>query len=337
MIWALLAGWITSRRQEPALFDRRLNVVERLRILVSVAVLVAACGGEVSPQPSSGFGEADSQPVASTSEPAGSGTLEEHGSGAEIEEPPPVNVQGGDVELSLSAWTACWSNGCYDGAPPNVLPDIGSPGEITIEFPVAGWEFSAMVQPVGVACGRRQSEPLARIGETVHRLEPIGPAGDYEVTLFGRGDGGDLFVSFRWQTVTDGVMPVPAATASILADHDGATDSYGVELPVWNLRETPGSASATVSVTAADGNRHIIEVTRQDSDCSEGTLYFTAPAAEGLAAAQIGPPPFTYEVILVLDGQTYTGRGTWPEGVDSECNPCVPLTFEPPLPALSSG
>lgn len=301
-----------------------------------MAVLIAACGGQVSPQPSSGFEEANTRAVASTSELASSDTLEEQVGGAEIEEPPPVTVQGGDVEMSINAWTACWSSGCYDGAPPQVLPDIGSPGEITVEFPVAGWEFRAIVQPVGVECGRRQTEPLQFIGETVHRLEPIGPAGDYEVTLFGRGPGGDLFVSFRWRTVTDGVMPVPAATASILADHDGAIDSYGVELSVWNLRETPGSASATVSVTATDGNSHIIEATRADSECSEGTLYFTAPAAEGLSAAQIGPPPFSYEVILVLDGQTYTGRGTWPGGVNPECNPCVPLNFEPPLPALSS-
>ena len=305
MIWTLLASWMIGRRQEPPLFDRRLSVVERLRILVSVAVLIAACGGEVSPQPSSSFEEADTRPVASASELAGSDTLEEHGGGAEIEEPPPVTVQGGDVELSLNAWTACWSNGCYDGAPPQVLPAIGSPGEITVEFPVAGWEFSAIVQPVGVECGRRQTEPLEQIGETVHRLEPIGLAGDYEVTLFGRGPGGDLFVSFRWRTVTDGVMPVPAATASILADHDGAIDSYGVELSVWNLRETPSSASATVSVTADNGNSHIIEATRENSDCSEGTLYFTAPVAEGVAAAQMGPPPFTYDVILVLEVQTY--------------------------------
>jgi hypothetical protein len=246
-----------------------------------------------------------------------------------------VVVRGGDTVLSLEAWTACWGNGCYDGVPPVDLPYIGSPDEIVVEFAVSGWEFSATVQPAGEACGRRQTEPLEQVSDTVHRLVPVGVADDYEVTLFGRGPGGDVFVSFRWSTPTDGVMPVPAATASILADHDGRVDSYGVEVPVWNLADTPEPASGQVTVIAAEGSSYTFELIRQDLDCSKGAVFFTAPEEDGLAAAALGLPPFTYEVTLDLEGRTYVGTGVWPDDVDPECGPCVRLTFTPPLPALN--
>jgi hypothetical protein len=64
-----------------------------------------------------------------------------------------------------------------------------------------------------------------------------------------------------------------------------------VELPVWNLAATPGAASATLTVTSADGYSHEIELTRETFDCSEGTLYFSGPEAEGLVAAKLGPSP----------------------------------------------
>jgi hypothetical protein len=131
---------------------------------------------------------------------------EEESDPGAVDRAPAVEVRGGDVELTLEPWTACGGNGCYDGFAPDVLPDIGSPDEILVDFPASGWEFTATLQPVGEECGRRQSEPLEPTGDTTHRLVPIGPANDYEVTLFGRGPGGDVFVSFRWKTPTDGVL-----------------------------------------------------------------------------------------------------------------------------------
>ncbi|MFQ5555168.1 MAG: hypothetical protein ACE5GC_07360, partial [Acidimicrobiia bacterium] len=91
-----------------------------------------------------------------------------------------------------------------------------------------------------------------------------------------------------------------------------------------------------VEVTAADGSSHTIQLTLQEHECSVGRLYFTAAEADGLAAANLGPAPFVYGASLVLDGMTYVGTGTWPDDVDPECAPCVPLVFSPPLPALGA-
>jgi hypothetical protein len=298
-------------------------------LLATGALLIAACtpSGSVDPEPL----DPPEAPVEDIDEsPEGEYDLG-------FEPPPDVVVTAGDVELMLQPWTACWGNGCYDGPPPEDLAEVGSPTEILVEFPVPGWEFSATVQPTGEECGRRQTEPLERIGETKYVLRPIGLAGDYEVTLFGRGPGGDVFVSFRWVTLEDGALPVPEATATIVAEHDGVLDSYGAEVSVWNLAATPVEASGEVKVTAAEGGSHTFALDRENRGCWEGTVSFTAPVEEGLAAVEAGSPPFSYEVTLVLDGQTYTGVGIWPDGVDPECAPCVTLSFDPPLPALVDG
>lgn len=309
---------------------QRLMSMRRFAVVIAIALIAAACGSV--PEGEQGLSTTPPTSAPSSTTPA-TQSEEEVNSGA-IDRAPAVHVSGGDVELTLEPWTACWGNGCYDGFAPEVLPDIGDPDEILVSFPAAEWEFSATVQPVGDECGRRQTEPLEPVDDTTHRLVPIGRADDYEVTLFGRGPGGDVFVSFRWSTSTDGVLPVPAATASILADHDGRVDSYGVELPIWNLAATPAQATGQVTVTAADGSVHRFALTRQDFGCSDGAIFLTAPTEEGLAAAALGSAPFTYEVALVLDGLGYLGTAVWPDDVDPECAPCVPLTFTPPLPAL---
>jgi hypothetical protein len=310
----------------------------RPTLLVAMVLIAASCGSpQISDDPTTTAQTApfvDEPSSTTTGDPTAE---EEQGDPGEIQRPPPVEVSGGGISLSLEAWTACWGNGCYHGRPPVNPADIGDPDEIIVEFPEEGWEFIATVTPVGEECGRSQTEPLEPVGATAHRLVPIGLAGVYDVTLFGRGPGGDLFVSFRWTTPTNGTMPVPAAMASILADHDGQIDSYGVEVPVWNLAETPESATGQVTVTSSEGNTHTFDLTREDLGCSEGSIYFTAPIDEGLTAAGLGNVPFTYELTLELDGATYVGTGVWPNEVDPECAPCVPLTFAPPLPALAAG
>jgi hypothetical protein len=304
-------------------------------MLVAGALIAASCGSaEPTDAPTTTLGTVPGVDVSSTT--TGVTAEEERGGPIDIDRPPPVEVSGDDTTLTLEAWTACWGNGCYDGMPPVNPPDIGNPDEIVVEFPGADWEFSATVTPVGKECGRSQTEPLEAVDATSHRLVPIGLAGVYDVTLFGHGPGGDLFVSFRWATPRNGRMPVPAATASILADHDGQIDSYGVEVPVWNLAATPESASGQVTVTSSEGNTHTFDLTREDLGCSEGSIYFTAPLDDGLMAAGLGTPPFIYELTLELDEEMYVGTGAWPDEVDPECAPCVPLTFTPPLPALAT-
>lgn len=260
--------------------------------------------------------------------------------------PPPVVVSGGGRELRLVPWSFCWSGPgagvCADGRPPEDPPDIGDPGQVDVAFPATGFGFVATAERHGVRCGRSESAPLQPTGETTWRLSPLGPAGDYDVTLAGRStesapDKGDLAVTFRWHTPRAGASEPPAATASVLAGQPGDVRSDGVELAVHDLRTTPaaGQASARVVVTSANGASLPVDLERRTSDCvPEGSVFFTGAKQLGDRAATLGPAPFRYDVSLVLDGVTYRGTGAWPDDVDPACAPCTRLRFDPPLPGL---
>ena len=165
-------------------------------------------------------------------------------------------------------------------------------------------------------------------------MRPAGPADTYDVTLFGRGDG-DLFVTFRWTTPSDGPMPVPSARLAILADHDGAMDSDGLELELANMASRPESAEAEVTVTAADGNSLTFDASRAAGCWSEGTVYWDGPAQAGRAAADLRPAPFTYDVVVTLDGARHTATATWPDDEIVGNEPSVSLHFDPALPAMA--
>lgn len=248
---------------------------------------------------------------------------------------PAVKVRAGETELTLQPWTFCWSEvGCYDGAPPEVLPDIGNPVEILVEFPASGWEFSATFQAAGEECGRRHHARLEPTGDTTHRLVPIGFADDYDVTLFGGDPGfGDVVVSFRWETPADGALPVPAATMSVLGTLDGEVRGSRVWLWVRDLAATPAEVIGELTVTSAEGSSRTLMLDREDFDCSEGSIHLSAPTRESRLVAGLGSPPFRYEVALRLDGLDHLGSAVWPDDDDPECG-CVPLIFTPPLPGL---
>ncbi len=246
---------------------------------------------------------------------------------------PRVTVRTGATSFHLRPWTYCYLTACVDGTPPSDLPDVGEARRLEIEFPLDGWTFEATFEPVGVDCPRRHTVPLERIGEHAFVLEPAGLADIYDVTLSGRGDG-DLFVTFRWTTPHDGSMPVPEARLAVLADHDGAVDSYGVELWISGLRATPRSASAQITVTATNGRSLSFEAVRAKGCYGEGAVYWDEPDREGLRAAELGPRPFTYDVVVVLDGVRHRARAAWPADEIEGNEPSVELDFSPPLPAM---
>ncbi|NNF65107.1 MAG: hypothetical protein HKN07_12740 [Acidimicrobiia bacterium] len=306
-----------------------------MRIRASILILgliAASCAAPSSDR----VGNTD-QPSPTTS-PSPTTTIEprEQEPNPSFEPAPAVLVSNGDVELALDPWTACWTVSCYDGAPPDEPRDIGVGDELIIEFPAEGWTFQATARTGPGDCGRRQTEDLAPIDSTRHRLTPIGPAGQHIIEVFGHGPGGDVIVTFVWTTTTDGPPPVPMATTSILADHDGLVDSYGVEVSLWNLAHTPDEVSAEATVIAADGSSHSFRLTDRSDACSVGSLYLTAAIDEGLTAAQLGGGKFTYEIEVTMDGLNFTGTGIWPTDEDPECAPCVPLTFDPPLESLEA-
>jgi hypothetical protein len=299
---------------------RRLAVGLGLVVLLSLA----ACGG-ATPDPPTGA------PAGPTSETAPSSEGEEP---LDLEAPPPVTVRALDREIALEAWTYCYGSVCADGAPPADPPDVGNPEEVVVEFPLPGWSFTASFQPAGERCGRIQDVPLEPAGEGRFALRPAGRAGAYDVTLFGQGNG-DLFVTFRWTTPVDGVLPTPEARLAVLAGNDGTVDRYGVELELANLARTPRRASARITVRAANGEAVSFDATRARGRCwPEGTVYWDGPDDEGLAAAALGEAPFTYEVELVLDGERYVATATWPADEIAGNEPSVALHFTPSLPAL---
>ena len=249
--------------------------------------------------------------------------------------PPPVTVAFADDSIDLKAWTYCYDTGCVDGAPPRNPPDVGGPEELTVEFPLDGWRFSAFLEPSGDECGREFRTSLEEFADGTFLLRPVGYAGTYDVTLMGRG-GGDLFVTFRWTTPHDGPLPEPKARLAIIADHDGEPDSYGIELHIRDLAETPKKSSATITVSAANGEEITFDAKGEGDSCRpDGEIYWDGPDDKGRAAAALGEAPFTYEVELTLDGERYFATATWPDDEIEGNGPSVRLQFSPPLPALS--
>ena len=137
--------------------------------------------------------------------------------------------------LSLDPWTYCYGNGCADGAPPESPDSIGSPDSVEVSYPLSGWRFEATFVETDATCPRRITVPDLG-GESPFTLLPAGPAGTWNVDLFGRGDGGDVATTFQWTTPVDGSLPEPSGSAAVLASNDGEIDSYGVELGVEILR-----------------------------------------------------------------------------------------------------
>ncbi|WP_129664894.1 hypothetical protein [Phytoactinopolyspora endophytica] len=311
----------------------------RTLALGAVAVLLLAACGDTSSSDGDDVAPADSVTVSEMESPVEE--QERLESGDDLEYPPDVIVRGGGETLELTPYVFCWSSGCVDGAPPDPLPDLGEQSDVTVEFPAEDWEFSASFRRAGDACARTQSIELERTSATTFRLRAAGVAGTYDVDLFGRGDGGDVAVQFRWTTTVAGELPEPEALIAVLADNDGTVDSYGVELSVVNLGDTPDRAEATVTVTAADGASLSFEPTpvgTEDEGCEavEGLLVWNGPEDKGLEAAALGEPPFMYTVELELDGVRHEATATWPDEEIPGNEPSVPLTFDPALPALSA-
>ena len=247
--------------------------------------------------------------------------------------PPPVTVRTNDKSVQIRPYTYCYGNGCVDGVQPSHPPDFAEAPHVEVEFPLDGWSFEASFVPVGVACPRTQSVPVAKTGDHTYVVRPAGPADTYDVTLVGQGDG-DLFVTFRWTTPQDGPMPVPDARLAVLADHDGEVDSYGVELELSDLRATPKSARAEITVTAANGKSLSFEAIPAKGCLGEGAIYWNGPDRAGRQAARLGPAPFRYGVVVVLDGVRYAASAAWPADEIDGNEPSAELIFAPSLPAL---
>jgi hypothetical protein len=188
-------------------------------------------------------------------------------------------------------------------------------------------------------CAHSYSLRAQRTTPGTYRLPAAGPAGDYRVSLFGSGPQGDFSAEFRWRTASAGVVPEPTAYAAIVStDLDGRIDDgHGLNLSVSGLARTPERASATVTATAANGRSVTVDAGEAQLGCpAAGQVdWWETDGRRSRRIAALGPPPFTYDVTLVLDGVEHHARATWPDDhVDDPFNddPApVPLMFDPPL------
>ena len=304
----------------------------RIGLVLGVLVLTAsACGSTspseitaVAPEKGAGSPRAGSPTATTTAGPEMT----------DVTPPPPFRVQYDDEELVLQPFAWCYENGCADGMPDDPLPTIGSPTEVRVFVPLKGWDLVATFVSADEKCGREQTvEPAENDGWYV--LRPAGHAGSYHVDLFAQGQG-DMVARFDWTTPSDGELATAKATLAVIADHDGTPDSYGVELMLQNLAETPESAEAQITVTAANGRVLAFDATRAEQDCwPEGSVLFDGPDAQGKAAADLGGFPFRYDVTVTLDGVTHRASATYPGDVIDGNEPSVSLEFSPPLPAVS--
>ena len=100
----------------------------------------------------------------------------------------------------------------------------------------------------------------------------------------GTGAKGDLSATFRWRTPTAGPNEAPHGTASIIGGIGSNIRSFGVEVSVHDLRETPAPdrVSATAVVTSSDGASMSIDLERTEFEMmDEGSVYFTPPQGSG--------------------------------------------------------
>lgn len=324
-------------------------------IAVGLAVPIMTGGTPTEPGTTGPHGPAASAAESSSPTPTeiaspGTPTTAPHFGKGATGKVPNLILQLADREVALRAWTACWGNGCYDGSPDLIggLEDVGSPNQVIAWSPVADmeWEVTFRELPprseTGSSVKRRVLECARSISYSAKpydghhvTLEPAGLAGRYEVSVFGRApSGGDVVYSFDWTTPANGVAPAPAGgVAAVLANHDGALDSYGVEVSISNLGSHPKKASATITVTSSTGESATFEPRGTNECYDKGWLFFRL--RDGSAATLIGPGPFTYTVDLVLDGKHYTGTGRYPDDIQKDNEPNVTLNWDPPLPSYT--
>ncbi|MEI2713070.1 MAG: hypothetical protein V9G04_07170 [Nocardioides sp.] len=304
----------------------------RAMSLILASMTLAACGNATVVE------EVPSARTSTDASPAASVSYQVTQEDADFEHPAGVLLQlGGGHTEELRPWSWCMKGGCADGwrGDGSKLFSVGSPDHVDFTFALPGFEFEAtFAEPGEGRCLRRVPGKVETLGEHSFRVYPAGPVSDWVIDLFGRGPGGDVSASFRWATPTAGTVPGNATgTASVLAAHDGSLDSYGIELGITGLPDTPKRASATIEVRSDSGKSVILDVGRAKRDCwSKGDVSWhqQKPATEAVA---LGGKSFTYVVRVDLDGETYTGTARWPEDTNEQITPGVPLTWDPPLPA----
>lgn len=256
---------------------------------------------------------------------------------------PPVMLWLDGREEQLLPWTSCYTSpqgqgACIDGLPVPPFTDVGDRESVDFRFPLPGWTFQATFTPLSEAvCERMITVDARATGTYTFEVPLAGPPGDYQVDLFGRApDGGDVITTFRWSTDEPGTLPAPHGYAGVVGGDKKETQVYPPEIGLTDIADLNRRPTASITVTAANGESLTVPGLRADSYCwAQGSVFFRAPDGAESGVLALGPRPYTYTVDVVLDGTTYTGTGTWPTDEERGNEPYVTLDFTPELPAYS--
>jgi hypothetical protein len=255
---------------------------------------------------------------------------------------PSVIIRTAGSALDVRPYTWSYRDTCADGDPPDPLPSIGDAESAEIVFPISDWELSAYFTQANERCPLTQFVPLDKNSAGNWVLEPMGYSDKYQIGISAFSpdwevalEWGDAFYAFEWTTPHDGPLAVPSANISLLVLYDDRVGADEVALYVQDVATAAPSAAARLTVTAADGVSSSFDLDPDPGCAGSGDLRWYGPNETASRLADLGPAPFTYDVVVQLDGQTYAAHATWPTQ-DTEPNRPTPLEFSPPLPALQT-
>lgn len=301
-------------------------------------------GGPTTTRPGTGQNDGQNDPTPTTN-PTPPITLDVPG-----EDPagaPTVTVTGGFTR-SVQPYSFCSATMCADGIPTDPPDDVGSSSSLTVEIGASGWNLFANLSPVG-GC-RAVEAPVTRLADGRFRVDVVGPAGAYDVSLFAQATPGapvrgDVAAAVRWTSTASGAALPGPRTYAIVVTPGG--ESYGdpsVFLEHIGSSARLGSASVVIS---RDGRTTapIPFAQEPEQSCDDGrSRFFTNRQAVEAALATAGIAPgggsMTLQVTLVLGGVTYvatapaTASSIGPGG--EICRECAKLDFSPALPGYDT-
>jgi len=312
-----------SDDREPIAAVRRHMPMRRLTVLLAFALVTAACSIE------SGAGapgvDSDSPSGTTSSEPSATEPTSAVGdTSADREEsdlplpptsgPPDVVVKGdGGESRSLTPISYCWADStgigvCADGMPVEPYPVLSAARSFTIEWPVDGWVWS-----VSSAGGAGFCSPTQQVLGVVAG-DPVEVPNGAQISIFGRGPGGDAWFVFA-SDFADPVGSVPmqaslgwAAPAEQLPEHSH------LWLNLANVGDEPQQVDVGAVVHSGDRAVALDLTSEWNPDCWNGSLSaYTDPGRqpEDLAGLE---PPFVVDVTIRIDGRSYVAAPiTWPD------------------------
>lgn len=254
---------------------------------------------------------------------------------------PSVIIRTADSALEVKPHTYCYRDTCADGEPPDPMPSIGDAEGVEIEFPISDWEFSAYFRQADERCPLTQTVQLDKNSGGNWVLEPMGYRDTYEIWISGFSpewedalEWGDAFYAFEWTTPRDGPLAIPSASISLLYLYDGGVYVEGVTMYMFDVATAARSAHARLTVTADNGASLSFDLDSEPGCAGSGDLAWRGPDDEAARLPDLGPPPFTYQVVVELDGAMYEANAVWPPENLEPHQYSMPLEFTPPLPAL---